>query len=150
MLLIGTNNIATCSAEEIAEGIGAVVFELRKDFPSSRILLLGIFPRGAPDDPARQTIVDINRRIAALDDGKSVHYLDIGAKFMASDGTLPPDIMPDKVHPSEKGLEIWGEAIKGVLEEHGGSGDDGERERQLENDGSTWPLAIEPDSKFLA
>jgi len=117
MLLIGTNNIATCSAAEIAEGIGAIVFELRKDFPSSKILLLGIFPRGTPDDPARQTIAGINRRIAALDDRKIVHYLDIRAKFLASDGTLPPDIMPDKLHPSEKGYVIWGEATKDILSE---------------------------------
>ncbi|HEY9182557.1 MAG TPA: GDSL-type esterase/lipase family protein, partial [Gammaproteobacteria bacterium] len=46
MLMIGTNNTARNSAAEIAEGIGAVVLELQRDFPEAKILLLGVFPRG--------------------------------------------------------------------------------------------------------
>lgn len=43
MLMIGTNNTAANTAPEIAEGVGAVVLELRKDFPDAKILLLAIF-----------------------------------------------------------------------------------------------------------
>ncbi|HET8699646.1 MAG TPA: GDSL-type esterase/lipase family protein, partial [Gammaproteobacteria bacterium] len=60
MLMIGTNNTARNSAAEIAEGIGAVVLELEKDFPQAKILLLGVFPRGRPGDPVRGTIQEIN------------------------------------------------------------------------------------------
>ncbi len=45
MLMIGTNNAGGASGPEIAEGIGADVLELRKDFPDAKILLLAIFPR---------------------------------------------------------------------------------------------------------
>ena len=41
MLMIGTNNTARNTAAEIAEGVGAVVLELQKDFPQAKILLLG-------------------------------------------------------------------------------------------------------------
>ena len=33
------------------------------------------------------------------------------------DGTLPRDVMPDFLHPNEKGYEIWAEAVKGPLQE---------------------------------
>ena len=117
MLMIGTNNAATASSAEIAEGVGAVVLELRQDFPAAKILLLGIFPRGNPSDPVRKTVLDVNPIIAKLHDGKNVFYLDIGAKFLDADGFIPPDIMADRLHPNEKGYEIWAEAVKGPLAE---------------------------------
>jgi lysophospholipase L1-like esterase len=115
MLMIGTNNTARNTAAEIAEGIGAVVLELQKDFPQAKILLLGVFPRGRPNDPVRATIADINRTISKLHDGNRVHYLDIGAKFLAPDGTIPADVMSDLLHPSPKGYEIWAQAVKEPL-----------------------------------
>ena len=45
MLMIGTNNTGANTGPEIAEGVGADVLELRKDFPDAKILLLAIFPR---------------------------------------------------------------------------------------------------------
>jgi len=117
MLMIGTNNAAFASSAEIAEGVGAVVLELRQDFPAAKILLLGIFPRANPGDPVRKVVLDVNPIIAKLHDGKNVFYLDIGSKFLDADGMLPPDIMADRLHPNEKGYEIWAEAVKGPLAE---------------------------------
>jgi lysophospholipase L1-like esterase len=115
MLMIGTNNTARNTAAEIAEGIGAVVLELQRDFPQAKILLLGVFPRGRPGDPVRATIAEINRTIAKLHDGERVHYLDIGAQFLAPDGTIPADVMSDLLHPGPKGYEIWAQAVKEPL-----------------------------------
>jgi lysophospholipase L1-like esterase len=117
MLMIGTNNAAMCSSAEIAEGVGAVVLELRRDFPNAKILLLGIFPRGNPGDPVRKTVLDVNPVIARLNDGQHVFYLDIGTKFLDANGVLQPDIMADKLHPNEKGYVIWAEAVKQELAE---------------------------------
>jgi len=115
MLMIGTNNTARNTAAEIAEGIGAVVLELQRDFPRAKILLLGVFPRGRPNDPVRATIAEINRTIAKLHDGERVHYLDIGAQFLAADGTILADVMSDLLHPGPKGYEIWAQAVKEPL-----------------------------------
>lgn len=117
MLMIGTNNAATCSTPEIAEGVGAVVLELRKDFPAAKILLLGIFPRGLPGEPIRKVVLDVNPIIAKLQDGQHVFYLDIGNKFLDANGVLQPDIMADRLHPNEKGYVIWAEAVKEPLAE---------------------------------
>ncbi len=115
MLMIGTNNTGRNSAAEIAEGVGAVVLELQKDFPEAKILLLAIFPRGAADDPVRGTIAEINAVISRLHDGERVHYLDIGAKFLDAEGNIPKDVMSDALHPTTKGYEIWAEAVNETL-----------------------------------
>ena len=111
MLMIGTNNTMRNSAAEIAEGIGAVVLQLQKDFPEARILLLGIFPRSRPGDPVRDTIAQINNSIQKLDDGRRVFYLDIGEKFLDAQGNIPNDVMSDGLHPGPKGYEIWAQAV---------------------------------------
>jgi len=124
VLMIGTNNTGferdhltpRNSSTEITAGVTAIVNGLRTQLPETKILLLAIFPRAEkPTDPARQQIHDINAKLARLHDGKRVFFLDIGPKFLAADGTLPKEIMPDFLHPSTKGYEIWAEAIKEPL-----------------------------------
>ena len=115
MLMIGTNNTGRNTGPEIAEGIGAVVLELQKNFPDAKILLLGVFPRGRANDPVRATIAEINEIIARLHDGERVHYLDIGGAFLDAEGNIPTDVMSDALHPSTKGYEIWAEAVEEPL-----------------------------------
>ncbi|MEO7272150.1 MAG: GDSL-type esterase/lipase family protein [Vicinamibacterales bacterium] len=118
MLMIGTNNSGGGTGPEIAEGVGAVVLELRKDFPNAKILLLAIFPRAVPGDPVRDKLAEANRIISRLDDQQHVFYLDIGAKFLDSSGVfLPEAFRPDNLHPLAKGYDIWGAAVKDKLAE---------------------------------
>jgi lysophospholipase L1-like esterase len=116
MMMIGTNNGGN-TAEEVAEGIGAIVLECRKRFPNAKILLLGVFPRGTASDSNRAKIADINKIIAKLDDNKNVFYMDIGAKFLGEGGEFLPDTFPDRLHPNDAGYEIWGAAVKDKLAE---------------------------------
>jgi lysophospholipase L1-like esterase len=114
----GTNNAGTATAAEIAEGVGAVVQELRTDFPNAKILLLAIFPRGVPGDSVRDKIAEINSIIRRLDDQRHVFYLDIGSKFLDERGYFFPDTFrPDNLHPQAKGYDIWGAAVKDKLAE---------------------------------
>jgi lysophospholipase L1-like esterase len=124
VLMIGTNNTGferdgttpRNTPAETAEGVAAIVKTFRTKLPSTKILLLAVFPRGeTPDHPQRKQVTEINRLIAKLADGNNVRYLDIGEKFLARDGTLPKEIMPDFLHPAEKGYEIWAAAIKEPL-----------------------------------
>jgi len=118
MLMIGTNNTATSSGPEIAEGVGAVVLEMRKDFPDAKILLLAIFPRSLPGDPVRDKIAEVNKIISKLDDQRHVFYMDIGAKFLDEKGVFLPDsFRADNLHPQAKGYDIWGAAVKDKLAE---------------------------------
>ncbi|WP_337175321.1 platelet-activating factor acetylhydrolase IB subunit [Paludisphaera sp.] len=114
MLMIGTNNAGSASAEDIAEGIEAIVAQLRKDLPDTDILLLGVFPRGEKPDDIRKKLTDVNARISKLD-GEKVHYLDIGSTFLNPDGTISKDIMPDFLHLSDRGYEMWAAAVEPTL-----------------------------------
>jgi lysophospholipase L1-like esterase len=122
VLLIGTNNAGyeddgkpRNTTPEIIEGVTTIVRELRTRLPESKILLLGIFPRGEKADPVREQIKAINAGIAKLDDGKTVKFMDVGAKLPGPDGTLSRDIMPDLLHPNEKGYQIWADAMESTL-----------------------------------
>ena len=122
VIMIGTNNTGHMEqpAEETAAGIEAVVKRLRVRCPKTKVLLLGVFPRGEkPDDSKRQLNVAINKSIAGLADGDSVHYLNLDNTFLSEDGTLSKDIMPDLLHLSPKGYELWAEAIEPKLKEFG-------------------------------
>ncbi len=125
VLMIGTNNTGKendhktprNSVPEVAEGVQAVVNDIRARLPESKILLLAIFPRGTLDDPQRVQVALINTLIAKLDDGKMVRFLDIGPKFLEFDGTLPRSIMLDLLHPNAKGYQIWADAMGPTLDE---------------------------------
>ncbi len=119
VLMIGTNNTGSDTPEGIAKGITEIVNTIRQKTPTTKILLLGIFPRGekASPNPAREKIKAVNAIIAKLDDGKNIHYLDIGEKFLQPDGTLSKEIMPDFLHLSAKGYQIWADAIAPKLAE---------------------------------
>lgn len=113
VIMIGTNNSGTNTAEQIADGITAIVEKLRTRLPETKILLLGIFPRGADNtDTKRIKNNATNAMVAKLADGKMVTYLDIGPKFLAADGTLSKEIMPDLLHLSPAGYQIWADSIE--------------------------------------
>ena len=114
--MIGTNNGGD-SVPDVAEGIKAILEEIKARQSSANILLLGIFPRDEKaTDGGREKNVNVNKLIAKFDDGV-VHYLDIGSKFLQADGTMNREVMPDLLHPNPKGYEIWAEGIDAKLAE---------------------------------
>ena len=115
VIMIGTNNTGHRQeqAEHTAAGIKRIVEELQMRCPETKILLLGIFPRGeTADHPMRKLNAEINAIIRNYADDQQVWYLDIGDKFLDADGNLPKQIMPDRLHPNAKGYEIWAEAME--------------------------------------
>jgi lysophospholipase L1-like esterase len=162
VVMIGTNNIGGHSARQIADGIKAIVEELKRQKPHLKVLVLGVFPRGNAADAERsleqitqgvrpineelkkenpdiqrlnalvrdlgqqrgtipatklnKKVAEINAIIADLADGTTVFFKDIGKEFLDRDAGLSGEIMPDYLHLSAKGYDIWGRAIKGDLE----------------------------------
>lgn len=120
MLMIGTNNSNNNdnTAVEISDGIKAIVAEIQKRSPSTKVLLLAVFPRATAADPevrkAQSDKLDaINAEIAKLDDGGAkVKFLNINKVFLGKDGAIPRDIMPDQLHLSPKGYALWADAVK--------------------------------------
>ncbi|HWD93636.1 MAG TPA: platelet-activating factor acetylhydrolase IB subunit [Verrucomicrobiae bacterium] len=117
VLMIGTNNSGSNSSNQISEGVEKIVADIREKCPKSKILLLAIFPRNKPDANPRQmeVINRVNERIAKLDDGKMVTFLNINKAFLGEDGHLHADIMPDYLHPNEHGYQLWADAMEPTL-----------------------------------
>jgi len=118
VMMIGTNN-AGHRAEQpqtTAAGIKRLVAEIRQRLPKTQVLLLAIFPRGEkPDDHLRGINERVNKLIAGYADGRQVHFLDINAELLNPDGTLSKNLMPDLLHPNEKGYAIWQRAMDPTL-----------------------------------
>jgi lysophospholipase L1-like esterase len=119
IVMIGTNNSNKDdnSEADILEGVTAIVNQIRTRQPDTKILLLGIFPRGKTFSPQRGKILEVNQALARLDDGKHIFYLDFGSQYIGDDGSISKDIMPDALHPNEAGYEIWAKAMEPKLKE---------------------------------
>jgi lysophospholipase L1-like esterase len=118
VLQVGGGNLSVNSADEVIEGVTAVVTELGRQKPGAKVLLLGLLPRGArANDKFRDKVQEVNKGLAKLDDGKKVRYLDTGAKFLDKEGDLSELLMEDGLHPTARGYAAWAEAIQGPLEE---------------------------------
>lgn len=114
VLMIGTNNSngKDHTAEQIADGVRAIVTDLRARLPETKVLLLGIFPRGEKPNAQREKNAEASRLASAAADGRMVHYLDISSVFTESDGTISKDVMPDSLHLSEAGYRRWADAME--------------------------------------
>ena len=116
VLLIGTNNTGNDKPEDIARGITTIVTTLRQKLPATKILVMGILPRGPdPKTPLRDKIAAVNDIVKKLADNKTIGYLDIGPQLLDKDGKLSGDVSPDSLHLSEKGYQIWAETMDPML-----------------------------------
>ena len=119
VVLIGVNNAPDESntPRMILEGVTAVVQKLREKLPETKVLLLGIFPLREDFNPQRAKVLQVNQALHKLDDGKWIHFLDIGHLFIGPDGRIPKEMMRDFLHPSARGYELWAEAMEPKLAE---------------------------------
>ena len=117
VIMIGTNNSGDgrSTAEEMIDGVTAVVDKLRAKLPKMEILLLDIFPRGQRINAQRGKILQVNQVLPRLDARPHVTFLRIGHNFVSPDGTIAKDIMPDFLHLTPKGYEIWAKSIEQTL-----------------------------------
>jgi lysophospholipase L1-like esterase len=111
VVMIGTNN--SHPPAEVAQGIKAILDEIKHRQPQANILLLGIFPRGERPEPKA---AEVNRLIATLEDD-TVRYLDITSTFLEPDGSISKEVMWDHLHLAPKGFELWAKAIEQPVRE---------------------------------
>jgi lysophospholipase L1-like esterase len=109
VVLIGTNDLTTDeprSTELVAEGIRANLLYLRRRLPNTRILLLGLLPRGAsPEARLRRESMAVNRLLPACADNRNIVYADLGGVLLDAERRLPPEIAPDRLHLSALGYD---------------------------------------------
>ena len=117
VVMIGTNNSADGrnTAVEMIDGVTAVIDKLRAKLPKTEILLLDIFPRGQRINAQRGKILQVNQVLSRLDIRPHVTFLRIGQNFISPDGSIAKDIMPDFLHLTTEGYEIWAKSIEPTL-----------------------------------
>ena len=118
---IGTNNawnqpeFPPC---DTVLGVKAVLKKLREKFPISRIILCAIPPCGEkPDDPRRIKNDCVNTEIKKFANFHTIFWLDWAKPFLNEEGILDRTKMPDFVHPSPEGFQVWYEALEPMLKE---------------------------------
>jgi len=120
IVMIGTNNSNgdEYTAEQIADGIRAIVCTLRTKLPETNVLILEIFPRGDGLNVTQRAKNDAASQLASkLADGKMIFFLDINKAFLNEEGVLTRGVMPDLLHPKEKGYALWAAAMEPTIAE---------------------------------
>lgn len=121
VLLIGTNNIGAApdAPAAAARGVRAIVELIAEKHPKTKVLLLGVFPRGVSyHDGGRRFTRELNGQLVKFAEGagERVRFLDLTPTFLR-DGDLPVAMFPDRLHLSREGYAAWGEALAPVLAE---------------------------------
>jgi len=124
VLMIGTNNsnnhrdgTEQYRTGDILEGVQAIVKQIRERLPETKLLLMGIFPRGKTFSAQRGKLLQINEALEKMADQRTIFYVDIGSQLIEANGSISPDMMRDALHPGEQGYEIWAAAIEPRLKE---------------------------------
>ena len=117
----GGSSDADRTVEQVAAGVKPINEELAKEKPDAKRLNAAVRElerqRGTiPAARLNKKVGEINAIVAKLDDGKTVFFKDIGKEFLDPTGGLSGEVMPDYLHLSGKGYDLWGRAIKADIE----------------------------------
>lgn len=117
VLLIGTNNAGWHSKpDDTALGVAEIIRFINRHSPATKILLLGILPRGADGSaPERAVNAAVNERIQRCADGQNVVFMDPGRALVGADGRISNQVLFDYLHPTMVGYAILGGAISGQV-----------------------------------
>jgi len=118
ILLCGTNNIIfnRGTPREISQRILEIIQLLLEAFPKMVIIVLGIFPFIYHSVDYQKEVDEVNFHLANFFvDTNNVTVLDIGGMFLTKKGEISQDLLPDLVHPSEKGYWLWAKTMEPLI-----------------------------------
>ncbi len=117
VLLIGTNNIASgARPENVALGIAEIVRAIHARSSNTRVLIVGILPRGGTAaEPLRAVAAQTSELAALCADGQTVFYLDIGRSLVNAAGQLSPEVSFDSLHLTPVGYAIMAMGLESEI-----------------------------------
>ncbi len=122
VLQAGTNNLPgsgpadAAKIEEVVGSLRAIIEVFQKKAPEATVILTGVFPR-SQNMELKPAIVEINRQLATIADGKKLRFLNIHDSLADQEGKLLEGISKDGLHLEVKGYEVWATALKPLLTE---------------------------------
>jgi lysophospholipase L1-like esterase len=114
VLQIGVNNFGQLqeSPDQVYQGVLAVVNTLKKRWPTTKILLNGVFPfEQSAGSPRRHDVRVLNNKLQDVCDEQRVYFRDYGHLLLNTNGTISSAIMADYLHPTAQGYRIWKDAM---------------------------------------
>ncbi len=110
---IGVNNLDVNTPQEVADGVTAVVNELRTRVPNIKIISTSVWPADPdPNGVLRAASATVNNLLASLHDGANVIIHDTSSVFLNPDGTTNLNLAPDSLHPNTAGYTAWAAALE--------------------------------------
>ncbi len=105
------------SPNEAVNAFNELVTKVRKDFPQIQIILLSMKPALVDDflgkDVRRNKIISNQKLSEYCVNYDNLHYVDITANMLESDGSLRSDIfLSDGMHLNHLGYTLWDPVIK--------------------------------------
>lgn len=118
IVLIGANNMGRVhwNAEQTVAGIEAVIADLRRRLPATKILLLSVLP-SVRSKYVTQTTLQINRALAdRFGPGGGVTYIDITSLFMRNGEVDRAQFLDDQLTPPDPPLHPTAQAQRRLAE----------------------------------
>ena len=114
VLQIGTNDLAHDEPEVIAEGIEQVVLRIEELRKKTKVLLVGIFPRGErPNDPMWLKAKRVNQLLTSIADDRKTFFVDLSEKMLDDRKLLlASHFRRDKLHLTPAGYQAWASGIE--------------------------------------
>jgi lysophospholipase L1-like esterase len=107
---VGLNNLGLTGGyepvDETVAGVKAVVTTIRTLSPSTKVLLLGIFPTGEPNNWLRGLEYATNLQLAQMANGSTVRFLNPGWNLVGPGQSLAANISSDLIHPNPRGYAL--------------------------------------------
>ncbi|HET6883850.1 MAG TPA: GDSL-type esterase/lipase family protein [Pirellulales bacterium] len=120
VLMAGINDFPTFDTpQEVADGVTAIVEELRVRLPDTKILVLGILPAviAGAEGNFMPVISETNQLIAGLADEQHVFFLNMWPAFTYADGSFNPTLhISDGLHLNQQGYAVWAQTMAPELD----------------------------------
>lgn len=122
VLMVGSNNFGHASDERpewVAAGVSAILGELRRRLPDSRLLLLAVLPRRVPGDPVDvpARVRGTNTQLGVVADEMRAGFADLGSLFLDDLGEVRHDWMPDGQHLSAEGYAQFYAGLRPLIDD---------------------------------
>lgn len=111
VVMIGTNNLAFNTPQEIVDGIKQLLGAIRYRQPQARIILVGILPRRGRE----QLVADINIALKEVASADGYHFINPGQMLLGADGKVDESLLRDGLHPNDRGYSLIAPRIVAAL-----------------------------------
>ncbi len=116
-IMSGLNDVAM-EEFDFLDSYREIIIRLRTAYPNARIYIHSLLPTSV-DFISNTSIWDVNGSLKELAGEMGIEYIDIYRDFIHEDGRVIREyLLPDGVHLSDKGYEVWSGALEEVVKRY--------------------------------